>query len=216
MSVKNDAGNLSRVSAKDGNAGDTNDSKPDGATIQVAKNPEREIRSGQWLEPHCVRACARQRTWHAFSPNLRKAVGLVAMVDEISNPATNVIDGKMIRPEAMLIAQAHSLDAIFNEFARRAALNMGEYLDAAETFMRLALKAQSQCRATLETLATIKNPPAVAFVKQANIAHGPQQINNGTDPPRAREIAKFGKRTFGARSQCHTVGRHPDEPRRQR
>lgn len=46
----------------------------------------------------------------------------------------------------------------------------------------LGLKAQSQCRATLESLAEIKNPKAVAFVQQANIAHGPQQVNNGTAP----------------------------------
>jgi hypothetical protein len=44
--------------------------------------------------------------------------------------------------------------------------------------MRLALKAQSQSRATVETLAAIKNPPVV-FARQANIAHGPQQVNNG-------------------------------------
>lgn len=30
----------------------------------------------------------------------------------------------------------------------------------------------------LETLGTIKNPPIV-YAKQANIAHGPQQVNNG-------------------------------------
>ena len=45
-------------------------------------------------------------------------------------------------------------------------------------YLRLALKAQGQCRATLETLATIKNPPTV-FARQANIANGPQQVNNG-------------------------------------
>ena len=53
--------------------------------------------------------------------------------------------------------------------------------------MRIALKAQSQCRATLETLAQIKNPPVV-FARQANIAQGPQQVNNGMTPagePRA-------------------------------
>lgn len=83
------------------------------------------------------------------------------------------------RGEAMLAAQAHTLDAIFNALASRAALNMGEYLSAAETYLRLALKAQSQCRTTLETLAAIQNPTAPTFVKQANIAHGPQQINNG-------------------------------------
>jgi hypothetical protein len=51
-----------------------------------------------------------------------------------------------------------------------------------EGFMRLALRAQSQCRATLETLATIKNPPVV-FARQANIANGPQQVNNGVPAP---------------------------------
>lgn len=53
---------------------------------------------------------------------------------------------------------------------------MGEYIQAAETYMRLALKAQAQCRATLETLATIKNPPIV-YARQANIAARPQQVN---------------------------------------
>ena len=70
-------------------------------------------------------------------------------------------------------------------------LNLGEYIGAAETYLKLALRAQSQCRATLETLATIKNPPTVAFVKQANIAHGPQQVNNGvaSEPARGEETA---------------------------
>jgi hypothetical protein len=44
-----------------------------------------------------------------------------------------------------------------------------------------ALRAQSQCRTTLETLAAIKNPPIV-YARQANIAQGPQQVNNGTEP----------------------------------
>ena len=41
---------------------------------------------------------------------------------------------------------------------------------------------------TLETLATIKNPP-VLYAPQANIANGPQQVNNGISSahdPRAR------------------------------
>ncbi len=56
-------------------------------------------------------------------------------------------------------------------------------MNAAELYLRLALKAQGQCRATLETLAVIKNPTALTFVKQANIAHGPQQVNNTIAPP---------------------------------
>lgn len=46
--------------------------------------------------------------------------------------------------------------------------------------MRMGMKAQSQCRATLQALAEIKNPHSVAFVKQANINNGGnQQVNNG-------------------------------------
>ena len=60
-----------------------------------------------------------------------------------------------------------------------AGLNMKHSLDVVERCMRLALKAQGQSRATFETLAAIKNPPAAVFAQQANIAHGPQQVNNG-------------------------------------
>ena len=88
----------------------------------------------------------------------------------------------------MLLAQAHTLDAIFSFCARSAAPNFGEYMHAGEMYLRLGMKAQSQCRATLETLAAIKNPTPPMFVKQANIAGGHQQVNNGVAPSRAREI----------------------------
>lgn len=119
-------------------------------------------------------------TTQAFS----KAFGepdLQSLVNELGKQCKRVRDGDLARAESLLMTQAHSLDAIFNELARRAALNMGEYINATERYLRLALKAQSQCRATLETLATIKNPPVI-YAKQANIANGPQQVNNGTSP----------------------------------
>jgi hypothetical protein len=42
-------------------------------------------------------------------------------------------------------------------------------------------------RATLETPAPIKNPPT-AFARQANIANGPQQVNNTTVVPDASRV----------------------------
>jgi hypothetical protein len=100
---------------------------------------------------------------------------------EVSATAEGLIEdvqavkaGNLSGPEAMLVSQTHSLNAIFTELARRSALNMGEYIDASEKYMRLALKAQAQCRATIETLATLKNPPVV-IARQANISAGPQQ-----------------------------------------
>jgi len=125
---------------------------------------------------------------------------LMGLVGALTEQTQAVNNGDMGRGEAMLAVQAHTLDAIFNALAQRAAINIGEYLDATDRYMRLALKAQSQCRATLETLATIKNPPMMGYVKQANIAHGPQQVNNGAAPisePRARENENLQNKLLG-------------------
>ena len=85
--------------------------------------------------------------------------------------------------------QAHTLDLIFNNLTRRAVANMQEgYVPVAETYLRLALKAQSQSRASIESLAQIKNPPVV-YARQAYLANGPQQVNNGVAAPRAPENA---------------------------
>ena len=78
--------------------------------------------------------------------------------------------------EAMLTNQATALQSLFVALAER---GMGcDKLASFEGNLRMALRAQNQARATLETLAAIKNPPVV-FARQANIAHGPQQVNNG-------------------------------------
>ncbi len=94
----------------------------------------------------------------------------------------------------MLIAKAHSLDAIFNALLRRASANAESgYTQAAETYMRLGLKAQAQCRATIEALVNMKNPRPVAYVQQTNIAQGPQQVNNGPQPAQTSFINSQGE-----------------------
>ena len=92
--------------------------------------------------------------------------------------------GDLAIAEATLTSQALALDAIFGELARRASVNLGKNLPATETYLRLALKAQAQSRATFETLAAIKNPPVV-YARQANINNGGQQQVNNAAPPRA-------------------------------
>ena len=86
------------------------------------------------------------------------------------------------------MSQATTLNALFHSLAGWALNHVKEGGNPAyfETCMRLALKAQSQSRATNETLAEIKNPPVV-FTRQANIVNGPQQINHGVRPSSARE-----------------------------
>jgi RecA-family ATPase len=76
-----------------------------------------------------------------------------------------------------LLCQARTLDRIFYLFVRRACREgSAEYRDLE---FRIAFRAQSHYRANLATLAAIKNPARVAYVNQANIANGPQQVNNG-------------------------------------
>ena len=136
--------------------------------------------SARVLTTPSLQAAATIQEWQGDNQEVN------ALAKELEKQITVVNKGGLGRAEGMLIAQAHTLDELFNNLARRAHHNLGEYMNAAETYLRLALKAQSQCRATLETLAQIKNPPSVAFVKQANIAAGSQQVNNGVVPDRQR------------------------------
>ncbi len=108
---------------------------------------------------------------------------LTGLVDSLTEQTTAVIDGDLGRCEEMLTVQAHTLDSIFNSLAQRA-IN-SEYLDHLDRYLKLALRAQSQCRATWETLAAIKNPPIV-YAKQANIAQGHQQVNNAPEDKTSR------------------------------
>lgn len=68
-------------------------------------------------------------------------------------------------PEAMLAAQAVTLNAMFTQLAYHS--SKMTIVDQIDRFTRLALKAQGQSRATLETSALIKNPPV--FARQANM-----------------------------------------------
>jgi hypothetical protein len=136
-----------------------------------------------------------------------------ALIRELESQVAKVHTGDLARPEAMLLCQSHTLDEIFYCLVRRSQANMETgYPDACERYMRLALKAQSQSRTTLETLAEIKNPRSVAFVRQANIAHGAQQVNNV--PPghdHAREI--FEKQSNEQSRGKHELLPHASSPK---
>lgn len=94
-------------------------------------------------------------------------------MDCLDKQVEQVKDGNFNRVEQMHLSQAHTLDAIANNLFRRAVSQ--EYLTQFESFMKLGLKAQSQCRATLEALVSMRKP---AHLNQTNIAHGHQQVND--------------------------------------
>lgn len=105
------------------------------------------------------------------------------LMEELIISMDDINKGDLKRCENMLLGQAYALQSIFMNLSRKA--NIQEHMKNIDAFLRLALKAQSQCRATLETLAAIKNPPVI-FAKQANISSGHQQVNNGIPDPASR------------------------------
>ena len=117
----------------------------------------------------------------AYQGNLLgKDPDLMTLVDGLNDTFKEVNAGDMHKMEAMLISQATALQTIFTSLARKA--QSQEYLKNYESFLGLALKAQAQSRATITALVDLKYPRQATYVKQANIAHGAQQVNNGTAP----------------------------------
>jgi hypothetical protein len=146
-------------------------------TTKVVIKPKTDEEMAKLLTSPTVQAALTIQKWQGGTGDIN------ALIDVLSSQIGTVHDGSMKRPETMLFAQAHTLDELFNNLARRA--HCQEQMKHYETFLRLAFKAQSQCRSTLETLVAIKNPPVI-FAKQANISNGHQQINNGTPAPATR------------------------------
>lgn len=134
----------------------------------------------------------------AYQSNVMGAdVDLTAMVDGLRDTIKEVKGGDLSRLEAMLISQATALQTLFTSLARRATHQ--EQLRQYEAYTVLALKAQAQSRATISALVDLKFPRQATFVKQANIAHGPQQVNNGPAPA-------------GTRAHAHAREKKGDDP----
>ena len=145
--------------------------------LQVVRTPEQT--SAQAIARTALRPSINGASVvKAYQGNLLgKDVDLAELVDGLSDSCRRVKDGDLSTLEAMLVSQATALQTIFTSLARRA--QEQQYQKNLEAFLGLALKAQAQSRATISALVDLKYPRQATFVKQANIAHGPQQVNNG-------------------------------------
>lgn len=145
---------------------------------------EDQANARNYLTPECLSAAL------LVSNNLISKTPFIEVVLELSRQTAAINRGDMTRAEDMLVAQAHTLDALFTQLASWAL--SAKHIDGLESYMRLALKAQNQARATtLQTLGELKPPKQVAFVKQANIGNQ-VQVNNGIqeEPARTRKTKK--------------------------
>ena len=144
----------------------------------AAANPQAPLQIARGAIRPSINAAIVTQT---FQGNLLgKEVDMACLVDALLENMEVIKAGDLTQLEAMLYAQATALQTMFSSLARRA--HSQDSLKQYATHMGFALKAQAQSRATIQTLIELKFPRQVAFVKQANIAQGHQQINNGTSP----------------------------------
>lgn len=152
--------------------------------------PER----GEDLDDDCVkrlRACFHADTLsrpeihsailqNKLSTSIVRGMDVNRLVDNLEAANARITNGNMADIEAMLYSQAMTLNTMFTDFVMtgQAQNQLKQY----QVHMNLALKAQSQCRTTLEALGNIKNPPNLSFIRQQNNANN-QQVNNGQQAP---------------------------------
>jgi hypothetical protein len=173
--------------------------KPDLAALKLKATNDAEMN----IAVNLARNVATNPNVHAGSamqPWLKHVYADVALNELIAKLGTQtdaMKGGDMSDIEAMLFNQALTLQTMFTALSRRAANNVGKYTNTVDLYMKLAFKAQAQCRSTLEALAEMKQPRSATFVRQANIANGPQQVNNGNVANMQQYAPAPARDTFG-------------------
>ncbi len=90
-----------------------------------------------------------------------------------------------------LICQAQTLDVLFGQMVKSAMTCKS--IKETDMWLKMALRAQSQCRSTFEAISDIKNPRVANYGSgQVNVANGHQQVNN---KHARREKSKNAKQT---------------------
>ena len=104
-----------------------------------------------------------------------KPLPLADLCSFMGDEIRKVADGDLGLASRTLAAQVMVLDTMFAELAQRAALNMGEYPEATERYLRLAFRAQTNCRTTVEALAKL-HQPREQIVRHVHVNEGAQAI----------------------------------------
>ena len=126
----------------------------------------------------------------SFGKDLFPDADVLAITENLNKSMESVHEGDLKELESMLVGQAKALQVMFATLARRA--NAQQYLKQYSTYMNLALKTQSQSRATIQAIVELKYPRQVVVTQQANFSAGHQQVNNGAT-----------QRNFDANTHAH-------------
>ena len=123
---------------------------------------------------------------------------LDALVDTLLDQSKQVKGGNLDGIEQMLLIQSYTLDVIANYLFRRS--KSQELLKQFEVQLKLGLRAQSQSRATLETLINMKRP-RVGQINIENLAVLVCNFLEKQSPPNKLLEQKDGERLVPATLQ---------------
>ena len=144
------------------------DSPEDDSKVEEQSRNDEKRNAALFLSPECQSLTAINAL---LTPQDKEAgtIKLGALYEEIQSIIKAVSSGDMSRPEEIAMAQITTLDRLFTRLLEISFQNLeqGQF----ESLLRVAMKAQSQCARTIETLATLKNPAIIA---------NQQLVNNGT------------------------------------
>jgi hypothetical protein len=104
-----------------------------------------------------------------------EALSIMDAAGVVGQIATDAVSGDLSFASRMLASQALTLDTMFTELTRRAAGQIGLNIDATDRYARLAMKAQSNCRTTLEALAKL-HQPREQTVRHLHFGQGAQTV----------------------------------------
>lgn len=120
-----------------------------------------------------------------LDPYSASEVNSCDLAEEIFKQAKKIQAGDISYIERCLYSQAIALNAMFERML--AQVGGAEFINHVQVSGLLALKAQAQCRATLATLADIRNPQRPTFIKQQNNAIN-QQVNDVVNLENSKKI----------------------------
>jgi len=122
----------------------------------------------------------------------------------LENAFKQLKDGDLSILEEVLLNQVFALNIAFTTLAARA--NRQPDVSTNQMLMNLAFKAQNQSRSAIDSLRNLKQPNQTAYIKQTNIAHGHQQVNNQIEniPIPQNELLKDNYATLDTRAKIKT------------
>jgi len=127
----------------------------------------------QPLVPIDAGAEASTSAARGWMPKTDRRQKLAEAVGQLELSVSSAQAGDLAPIKSMLAAQAVALNAVFANLTQLASRHRLRDLDLAEQYLRIAMRAQNQARATLEALTDIVSPRASVMV-QTNVVNGAQ------------------------------------------